>query len=366
MNIRSKATLLVAVMAMAGVGSAGAQDFGRRDNGPGNATGYSRATGGFCDSRGCPNLFWTYKIYYGPVYYRGTWFRGPVYVKDDRGRHYFWVAGGWHRDEWHAERPRWARNAGFGPALSRNYYEGREFRDRDERRADNYGRGDQRDYSGDNRGYSENQNRDQGGDRSGRSYDGQQNRRYGGDQQNDSFAQGTRDNYRQQDGRQVIPQSGGGYYQGQQNRGDYRPDNAIQPGSSNRYGGSDQNARDGNPSSNPTGVFQGQPAGQNYRRNGQSDGLSQSPTVISVTSATYGASCKAPKGNVTKFLQTACDGKSSCQYSVDYKTIGDPAPGCSKDFSVEWTCGGIAGGTSSAAGEAGLGSKVTLACTSGR
>jgi hypothetical protein len=81
-----------------------------------------------------------------------------------------------------------------------------------------------------------------------------------------------------------------------------------------------------------------------------------------VTSATYGASCHQPKGNVTKFLQDACNGQGKCDYTVKYQTIGDPAPGCSKDFSVEWTCSNGSGGSASAPAEAGFGSKVSLQC----
>jgi hypothetical protein len=87
--------------------------------------------------------------------------------------------------------------------------------------------------------------------------------------------------------------------------------------------------------------------------------------MITVTSATYGASCHQPKGNVTKFLQDACNGQGKCDYTVKYQTIGDPAPGCSKDFSVEWTCSSGTGGSASAPAEAGFGSKVTLQCGPG-
>ena len=87
--------------------------------------------------------------------------------------------------------------------------------------------------------------------------------------------------------------------------------------------------------------------------------------MITVKAATYGASCNQSKGNVTKFLQDACNGHDRCDYSVRYQTIGDPAPGCAKDFSVEWTCSDGTTGSATAPAEAGLGSKVTLQCGGG-
>lgn len=83
---------------------------------------------------------------------------------------------------------------------------------------------------------------------------------------------------------------------------------------------------------------------------------------IIVTTATYGASCGLPDGNVTQALKAACDGKRTCVYRVNLQVLGDPAPGCRKDFSVQWSCGGGSGGSSYAPAEAGLGSKVSLFC----
>ena len=84
--------------------------------------------------------------------------------------------------------------------------------------------------------------------------------------------------------------------------------------------------------------------------------------TIDVTSATYGASCRQPHGNVTDFLKQACDGKSSCDYTVRWQTLGDPAVGCGKDFSVDWRCDDGSSGKAGAAPEAGFGSKVALIC----
>lgn len=85
--------------------------------------------------------------------------------------------------------------------------------------------------------------------------------------------------------------------------------------------------------------------------------------LIAVTSATYGANCGVPAGNVTGALQAACNGRASCEYVVDYTVLGDPAPGCAKAFSVTWTCGAGAPRQAGAPGEAGFGSRVQLSCT---
>jgi hypothetical protein len=342
-----------------------------RDNGARDMVESSRQTGGYCDRSGCPDRFWRYRIYYGPVYYHGRWFRGPVYVKDDYGRNLFWVDGGWHRDEWRGTRPIWARNGHFGPALSRDYYEannfGGRYRDADRRSED----------LRDSQGYRENQ--PQGGPptsgdsrRYGRDDAGSRNNAYTPDRQaygaggenrsarNDSYMQerqgyGARDDrggYVPQDSRQARDQlqGGGGYTRDQLAQDDNRQ-NA--PGSRNN---TDSRSANGGPSSftNQMPNFRGgrgQPGAQAQNQQ----------TAISVTSATYGGSCKAPKGNVTQALQTACNGKASCQYTVSDSVLGDPAHGCQSDFLVEWTCGTGPGSSASLPAEAN-GNKVNLVC----
>ena len=85
---------------------------------------------------------------------------------------------------------------------------------------------------------------------------------------------------------------------------------------------------------------------------------------IMVTRATYGGSCGARSGNATAHLRAACDARSDCGYVVDVSELGDPAPGCGKDFTVEFTCG-TAGAPQliTLPAEAGLKSLVQLQCT---
>ncbi|MBV9418500.1 MAG: hypothetical protein JO348_01890, partial [Alphaproteobacteria bacterium] len=66
--------------------------------------GFSYGSGGYCDSFGCPTDFWDYEISYCPVFYRGHWYNGPVYYRRIGGTYYYWVRGGWHRDEWSGRR----------------------------------------------------------------------------------------------------------------------------------------------------------------------------------------------------------------------------------------------------------------------
>jgi hypothetical protein len=81
-------------------------------------------------------------------------------------------------------------------------------------------------------------------------------------------------------------------------------------------------------------------------------------TTISVLAGTYGGNCNAQHGNASDSLAAACSSLGNCTYVVDYTKIGDPAPGCGKDFVAEWMCTKRA----SAAAEAGWGSTVTLSC----
>ncbi|MBW8878752.1 MAG: hypothetical protein JF614_27655 [Acidobacteria bacterium] len=85
--------------------------------------------------------------------------------------------------------------------------------------------------------------------------------------------------------------------------------------------------------------------------------------VVNVVSATYGGNCGAAAGNVTSQLATACNGRSSCNYTVDYRLLGDPAPGCAKNYVARWQCGtNTTTFIATAAAEAGFGSVVTLTC----
>ena len=73
--------------------------------------------------------------------------------------------------------------------------------------------------------------------------------------------------------------------------------------------------------------------------------------LIQVTEATYGMNCagfavpsgfenRVRKGNGTQKVLEICEAaRDSCEFFVDVVELGDPAPGCGKDFSVSWRCG---------------------------
>jgi hypothetical protein len=362
-NVTRSSSLLLgaATLAAALCGSASAQ-YWRNDRDA--AVQYDPQTGGYCDTRGgCPDHFWTYPIFYGPVYYHHVWYRGPVYTRDDRwGHHLFWVRGDWRRDEWHHARPYWARDVRFGPALDFAYYEGHGFNVeghwRHERDAWlwSHGQGDHGRYGQSNYG--------QGGygggcgdhdhdwhDRDGHDHDWH-DQQGGGDQNNhggpDQYAQNGSNgsDHGNWNGGNGQSNNGGGNW-----NGGYNGQNGGDHGNWHHDHG-DQSGQNNGPNNGPN-------------NNPQTASNGPAPNKITVTSATYGGSCHVPEGNVTKFLQDACNGQGKCDYVVKYQTIGDPAPGCSKDFSVKWTCSTGPGGAASAAAEAGFGSKVTLDCSGG-
>lgn len=84
---------------------------------------------------------------------------------------------------------------------------------------------------------------------------------------------------------------------------------------------------------------------------------------IQVLAGTYGGNVGAPYGNVTDQLATQCDGLLTCNYTVSYLILGDPAPGKKKDYTAKWQCvGDGTARTATAPPEAGLGSVVSLSC----
>lgn len=97
------------------------------------AVAFDYGSGGYCDDYGCPDAYWDMPVYYGPVYYGGRWFQGPIYYREYGGERWYWVRGGWRRDEWRGPRPRWWKgNYRVGPALGYDFYRANGFRhDRD-------------------------------------------------------------------------------------------------------------------------------------------------------------------------------------------------------------------------------------------
>jgi hypothetical protein len=59
---------------------------------------------------------------------------------------------------------------------------------------------------------------------------------------------------------------------------------------------------------------------------------------LTVTSATLGANCGAPRGNVTSQVAEICNGRDICQLPGSRVNKRDPAVGCPKTFAAEWNC----------------------------
>jgi hypothetical protein len=83
---------------------------------------------------------------------------------------------------------------------------------------------------------------------------------------------------------------------------------------------------------------------------------------INVVAGSYGLNCGAPHGNKTDHLAQQCNGKTRCDYKIEYQVIGDPAVGCGKEYVAEWRCGDGGMKSVKAQAEAGFGSVITLSC----
>lgn len=98
------------------------------------------------------------------------------------------------------------------------------------------------------------------------------------------------------------------------------------------------------------------------------------PPTITASSGTYGGSCGTPQGNVTAFLVNAagaiagpaqlastCNGRTDCDYTVRVRDLGDPHPGCVKNYVATWSCSDGRSYTRTLLGEAD-GSTIRLSC----
>jgi LruC domain-containing protein len=84
--------------------------------------------------------------------------------------------------------------------------------------------------------------------------------------------------------------------------------------------------------------------------------------LITVTSATYGANCGRPTGNVTASVASTCNGRTSCSVFVSNSVFGDPAPGCPKAFVASYTCSNGGSYTGSHGAVGGENYHVNLSC----
>lgn len=87
---------------------------------------------------------------------------------------------------------------------------------------------------------------------------------------------------------------------------------------------------------------------------------------IHIVAGTYGKNCGSPRGNKSRHLKQACEGKRDCVYVIDHRVIGDPNYGCGKNYIAEWRCGNNPHiHRATVAPEAGYRKKVRLVCGHG-
>ena len=95
--------------------------------------------------------------------------------------------------------------------------------------------------------------------------------------------------------------------------------------------------------------------------------LTPPPPTIHVSVATYGSDIGIAAGNATSLVRSACDGRTSCNYAISNAAAlggpGDPAPGYSKEFLVQWSCTDGSGTRTKVVAAEAAGKVVTLDCT---
>ena len=60
---------------------------------------------------------------------------------------------------------------------------------------------------------------------------------------------------------------------------------------------------------------------------------------VRVLGAAYGGNCAGNVStNVTNDLARQCQGRDYCVYRIDHRQLGDPRPGCAKDYQARYVC----------------------------
>ena len=60
---------------------------------------------------------------------------------------------------------------------------------------------------------------------------------------------------------------------------------------------------------------------------------------VRVLGAVYGRNCPGNVNtNVTDDLARQCQGRDYCVYRIDHRQLGDPRPGCAKDYQARYVC----------------------------
>jgi hypothetical protein len=145
---------------------------------------------------GYPPDYCNYQVWTDPVYYGGLWYGGPIYYRSYAGANWFWLNGGWRRDEWRGARPGyidWGRNRYWRGDVhhrpnSRGAWNGRRWDGRNGFTGGNFARGNfngRGDGRFDGRGNFQGRSFNGGNAFAGRNWNGADGNRFGGDRGRD-------------------------------------------------------------------------------------------------------------------------------------------------------------------------------------
>ncbi len=131
---------------------------------------------------GLPDDYCDYPVWFEPVFFGGSWYRGPIYYRWTHGRRMFWLNGNWREDGWRGPRParitwndRGAHVRGYRPGIG-FHGGGRDWRDGHHRWPGNDG--DRRPWTGSDRPWF---GHGDGHPGNNRPWSGDQGDRHGGD-----------------------------------------------------------------------------------------------------------------------------------------------------------------------------------------
>lgn len=84
---------------------------------------------------------------------------------------------------------------------------------------------------------------------------------------------------------------------------------------------------------------------------------------IRVLGAAYGRNCPGNVNtNVSDDLARQCQGRDYCVYRIDVRQLGDPRPGCAKDYQARYMCRDGGNERRASAGAEASGQSVVLDC----
>jgi len=84
---------------------------------------------------------------------------------------------------------------------------------------------------------------------------------------------------------------------------------------------------------------------------------------IRILGAVYGRNCAGQANtNFTDDLARQCQGRDYCVYRIDMRQLGDPRPGCAKDYQARYMCRDGGNERYASAGAEASGQSVVLDC----